>query len=568
MVPKSSDLEGAGGDRTRPSLQALLEADNGRDPAQPHDALGGPSISDPVALFGHLEASLRFHRDTGFGRVFHPGQVSFRENRPTNSLHVVIQANHISAHVDRVSPLGEGSQGRPRYLVWRTAAHNLAGMAEHFIQILRGRQGDQRSELDCDWLWGPDRDDTAPDGLLDPRTSAWSIQLEAQVSRRLDDDRLARALTAVFGRLKFTHDPLRVSQCPDQASLAAERLRLQSQPAGMTDWPPLQATLAHHGGGDVLMLNINHAASDGVDALRLLVAIAQAYASRSTPDLPPDSPAVAPLPVRPATRRISKVRQRGFALVEKVRDLLAQPAQLASEEGGHEEGSDFHLVCLSADQTNRVVDRHRPDATRNALLAGLHLAIGQWNQLHGTPGRRIGVLVPVDLRPPEWPKETMGNFSVTARVSTSRRHRANAASALRAVTAQYLRNNRARTGVALLAGLERSGLLPLWAKQSLIVLQPVSGNRLVDTAVLSDLGSLAEPPSFGDDAGGTTHVWFSPPARTPRTLCVGAVTVSGRLHLVVRYPRCLFSAAAARRFTDGLLHEIAEVGAAGHSRCN
>jgi len=240
---------------------------------------------------------------------------------------------------------------------------------------------------------------------------------------------------------------------------------------------------------------------------------------------------------------------------------LARPARLAPEQARDEPGYNFYLVRLSVEKTSRVVDPSRPGTSRNVLLAALHLAIGDWNLRHGTPGRRIGVLVPVNLRPEEFPDELVGNFSVTARVSTSRRHRAGPASALREVTAQTIRNKRARTGIALLASLKGAGLLPLWAKQSLVVLQPLTRNRQVDTAMLANLGRVEEPPSFGPDAGETTEIWYSAPARAPLCLCVGAVTLAGRLHLTFRYPHRLFSPEAARRFIDCYLNQLKLVAA-------
>jgi NRPS condensation-like uncharacterized protein len=113
--------------------------------------------------------------------------------------------------------------------------------------------------------------------------------------------------------------------------------------------------------------------------------------------------------------------------------------------------------------------------------------------------------------------------------------------------------------VALLGALDRTGLLPLWAKQSQVVLQPLTGNREVDTAMLANLGWLEEPPSFGPDAGETLDVWFSIPARVPQCLCIGAVTVAERLHLVIRYPHRLFSPDAARRFAQCYLAKIRQV---------
>ena len=85
---------------------------------------------------------------------------------------------------------------------------------------------------------------------------------------------------------------------------------------------------------------------------------------------------------------------------------------------------------------------------------------------------------------------------------------------------------------------------------------PVTGDRLVDTAMLSNLGSMDEPPTFGPGVGATVEAWFSPPARMPLGLTVGAVTVGGRLHLSFRYRRRLFDAHAAGRFADRFVAEL------------
>ena len=68
-----------------------------------------------------------------------------------------------------------------------------------------------------------------------------------------------------------------------------------------------------------------------------------------------------------------------------------------------------------------------------------------------------------------------------------------------------------------------------------------------DTALLSNLGAIPEPPSFG--ASGTGPLWFSGPARMPRGLGVGAVTAGGRLHLCVHYRYALLDTDAAADFT-------------------
>lgn len=550
--PAPAPVDLAGGDEPA-TLQALLEAG---DEVAPVAGTPAPTVDDPVGLLRHLEASRRFHRDSGFGRIYHPRSVSFRETQPTDSLHIVVEGNHIGAHVDRVSPLGIKPERPSRYSLRRGAAHNLAGAAHDLVQLARGRQGDHRSHLDCEWVWEPRGHEPQAVDLLDPRASTWSVHLEARVAGTLDGRRMRRALKAALGRRSFRREVLDIVDCADDASLDATRADLQSTPVGMSDWPPLRARLAHHPGGDLLMLNFNHAASDGAGAVRVLESVARAYAGEPEPGPLPDFLAVNDLPVRPASAPVSALNARWRSLVEQLRNRLARPARLAADSGSDEPGYGLHLVRLSTEDSARIVDFDRPGTSRNVLLAGLHLAIGEWNLRHGTPGRRVGVLVPVNLRPPDFPDEVIANFSVTARVSTSRRHRSGPTAALKAVTSQTTRNKRTRTGIALIAGLDRSGLLPLWAKQSLVVLQPLTRNRFVDTAMLANLGWIDDPPCFGADAGRTTEMWFSSPARTPESLCVGAVTVAGRLHLALRYPHRLFGPEAARQFGDCYVEQI------------
>jgi NRPS condensation-like uncharacterized protein len=382
------------------------------------------------------------------------------------------------------------------------------------------------------------------------------VQVEARVGGSLDEARLRDALSAAVGGGAASAAP--VVDCPDDRSLDRARARLQRAPVATTDRPPVRALLARHPGGDVLMLNVNHAAADGVGALGVLRAVAASYAGEAeVPAL--DFLATADVPVRPASAPVSALTVLVRGLVERLRDALAHPARLSPDQPGDEPGHGFHHLCLTIEETRRIVDVQRAGTSRNVLLAGLHLAIGEWNLEHGTPGRRVGVLVPVDLRPPHWPDTRVANFSVTARVSTSRRHRSGGPSALRTVAAQTTRNRRTRTGIALVAALDRAGLIALWAKQSLVVLQPLTGNRNVDTALLADLGWVEAPPSFGSDAGETLDLWFSAPARSPLALCVGAVTVSGRLHLVIRYPHALFGPDSAGRFAGLYVDQLRQV---------
>lgn len=205
-----------------------------------------------------------------------------------------------------------------------------------------------------------------------------------------------------------------------------------------------------------------------------------------------------------------------------------------------------------------MVDLHHQATANDVLLGALHLAIAAWNAGHGARCGRIGALVPANLRQGAQHRDMVGNFSLPARVCTTRRQRRSPRAVLDAVVAQTSRKKKTGLGTALVELVGRSARFPLWLKQALVMVLPLTGNRMVDTAMLSNLGRLDEPVSFGD-AGEATEVWFSPPVRMPLGLAVGVVTMAGRLHLVLRYCRRLLDAGAAARFAQIYCTELSRV---------
>ncbi|MFP5376793.1 MAG: hypothetical protein ACLGIO_08440 [Acidimicrobiia bacterium] len=535
--------DAGGGGRT---LQESLA----RRPRRRRGPVDDHILDDRAALFRELESSRRFHRDRVIGRVFHPGAVSFRENVRNNSLHIIIEGNRVSAHVDRVSPLDPRPERRSRYALGRVALHNLSGMAADLVRVVRGRQGDHRCELDCEWApaHGPSDGPEAP--MLDPEDSPWSVHAEARVAGVLDDERMAGALAAVTG----DGGVLSVVHCADAAAVDAAREQLQALAVPLAP-PPLRVVLAHGPGGDVVMANVNHAAADGPGALQVLEAVAGAYAGRpGTPAL--DFLATHDVPVRPSVTHPKALAYRYRTRLERVRDALARPVLPCPDGSSGATGHGCLRVAVEAPDAASLATLGDRDRDNDVLVAALHRAVAVWNADHGRSGGRICVLVPVDLRTRPWPPEVVGNLSVTARIATDPGDRATPTEALRAVVAQTTRNIRTRTGTALIDALDRHGLLPLWARQSVIVLQPLTANRRLDSAVLAYVGRLDDPPSFGPGAGETTEVWVSAPARTPHGLSVGGAVVDGRLHLMFRYPRRLFDEAAARRFAQAYVAQL------------
>ncbi len=417
---------------------------------------------------------------------------------------------------------------------------------------------------------------------LDTPTEPWSIEVELRVAGRLDEGRLGWALGQAMARHPMARarclparagdrtyaweitpltdlDPLQVVDCPDDERLGRLRDRLQSLSVPLSESPPFRLRLAHHPDGDFLLMNANHAAFDGFGCVRLLQSVARAYTG--DPDPLPD---IELAEARDVERHLGtddeQVKfQRLRRIVDKLGDTVRPPARIA-RDGGHDE-SGYLIVhrSLSTEGTEKLTDADLPGSVNDLLMAALHLAIDQWNRDHGSSARRITVLLPVNLRPKEWRAEVVTNFVLMDRVATTSADRLTPTSTLEAVVEQTDAVKRWGTGAALIEVLGRTERLPLWAKQSLSPLLWLTGNRLVDTALLTNLGVVADPPSFGSSAGETTAMWFSAPARLPCALSLGAVTVAGRLHLSFRWRRPVVDGAAAERFADTYFDQLARL---------
>ena len=410
--------------------------------------------------------------------------------------------------------------------------------------------------------------------LLDTPAEPWSIQLEVRVSGALEGERLRAAIPVALTRHPMARakllparrtdrrwtwaisgvpdlDPLKVVDCTDDVELAELRDELHSLSVPLAESPPLRLRLARHPLGDVLMINANHAAFDGFGTLQVLRSIAKAYMDEDEPD--PGVDLAQARDVDGLTRaadgaeRVRRLR----VLVEKARDLATPTARIAPQGGSDRPGYGIHQISVPVPHTPK-------DATVNdMLLAALHLAIAGWNTQQGTKCRRIGVLVPVNLRPPEWKSEVVTNFVSESRVSTTSADRRTPASLLQAITTQTQRIKDGE-GAALMELLAKTARLPLWLKQPLSPFIWMTGNRLVDTAVLSNLGAIDddELPHFGPEAGDVVGLWFSAPARMPCGLSLGAVTAAGHLRLAFRYRYPLWGPAAAADFADRFIIEL------------
>ncbi|MGI8777210.1 MAG: hypothetical protein ACR2LJ_07445 [Acidimicrobiales bacterium] len=595
----------------------------------------------PGGLFQNLATDGRFRRDSWWGRVLHPRTVSYREARATDSVHLVVNDDKVSVHIDRFSPLAvQGGTSWRRYAPLRMLVHALVDVAGEASNLVRGRH-EHLHDLTCERVWvdddavfddaglgqdgtddqgtddqgtddhgtddhGTDHgggDDIAGDRsacdadgegecvpfnvadeavhLLDSEAEPTSVHVEARVQGHLEDERLRAAVAAAVAlhplararRAPFQwsdhqfqwqidpaadSDPLTVVDCGDDGDLAEARDALAGVSVPLAGSPPLRVVLAHHPDGDVVMVNANHAATDGFGALRFLRSVARSYAGTADPVPDLDLLAARNLTAGAAhTAPAVRVRHEPLALLDRLRDLAVPPARIATEGGGDEPGYGLHLVSLAEDETHALAGLDHPGTVDDLLLTALDLTVAGWNADHGVPSRRISVLVPANLRPQGWADEMVGNFTVPARVSTGATARASRTTALAAVTAQTTRRKRTGMGTALTDALGASPLLPLWAKHAVAPLLSVILNRMADTAVFTDLGTLTEPLSFGPDSGQATAVHFSLPTHMPCGVSLGAVTAGGQLHLAFRHRHPQFDTAAAGRFAGRFVAELA-----------
>jgi NRPS condensation-like uncharacterized protein len=243
---------------------------------------------------------------------------------------------------------------------------------------------------------------------------------------------------------------------------------------------------------------------------------------------------------------------RGSALLEQAGRVTRSPTRIAPDGAEKRAGYGFALLRLEPAELETVVGRRTVDTTVNDVLLGaLAVAVRRWNERHGDPATGgIGLMMPINLRPPEWRTEVVGNFASYVSVGFDQADQAGLERAIGAAGART-RQIKDRGEAGLIVDLLElpTVALPTALKQRFQSLITLTGDRFVDTAVLSNLGRLDGLPDPGGEAGKVEAVWFSPPGRMPLGASLGAATYDGRLFLTLRYRHALFDARAAAEFT-------------------
>ncbi len=417
---------------------------------------------------------------------------------------------------------------------------------------------------------------------IDLPETPFSIQMEARVNTSLDIKRLREAMATAM----MQHPMMRASiapwsakeqkyfwQLPDELpvipleivdvrseeQLMRARMRLQSVSVPLDQPPPFRCLLARHEDGDYFMINTSHIASDATGAYRFLGSVLRAYARLPDPQ-PEDLDFIAcrDLVKQFGSRRMTERLNRVRRLVSILGSSLKAPARIATEGAENTDGVSILPLKLSEAETARLQQLRVNGSTINDVLQALmHLTIDRWNREHRQRCGRISLMMPMNTRPPERRFELAGNLSLWVAVQSRANQRDNFVALVEAIRQQTSMLKEHGTAGLLVDLLHEIRSLPLWLKQWLPNLLPMTGNRFVDSSVLHNLGNLPSPLP-ADNKLQVTEMWFSPPCRLPMGLAVGAATYNRTLHLAFRYSHHQFNAEGAQAFTNLFLQQLEE----------
>ncbi|MGH9225142.1 MAG: hypothetical protein ACRD2W_15485 [Acidimicrobiales bacterium] len=405
-----------------------------------------------------------------------------------------------------------------------------------------------------------------------------TVQLEVRVAGSVDARRLGDAVKDAVARhpmarvskatrrrllsppLWEIHDPaaldvervLSVAEAQTDTAMGRLRDAFYSQGVDVSCPPPFRLTLVARPGGDTILFTFNHAAADGIGALRLLQSVANSYAGR--PHLAPVDdvalrhPVVPRAPKRQDDRPTDHHRSRPPG--RPARPAFPRPSLIAASPAAFGPGYRFHQsVVPGLSLASSHPTEPGPRITVNDLLvASLHQSISEWNSGRGVPCERVLVLLPVSMRPEALRLEIVGNCLSSSIVATDPDDRREPQRLLRTVVAQTL--------AAKAGGAATPYRRPAWARQVFPLLMPVLSlpvlrRRWQTAAVVSNVGTVDGVLSFGpldSDSGRITECWAAAPNFMPMGLSVGAATVDGRLCLALRCRRALFDAEDAAAF--------------------
>lgn len=419
---------------------------------------------------------------------------------------------------------------------------------------------------------------------LESAEEPMGIQLDLRVSGRLDEQKVEEAAYAAMRRHPMAsvrqhpiqpggrhyewelieradEDPVLLVDCADDDAINAARDSFYGRRLLLESAPPFRILIAHHPDGDWLFLKMSHVVTDAAGAYRFLLSLMRIYAGVDDAQ-PADMEVInaRQLGKELGAKDVPQRLQRAKRLLQYLVGSVQLPTRIAPHFGENKAGVSFISHTFTAPQTDALGKLRQGSATLNDVLAALmHLAVARWNQQRNEPAGRIRLMNVMNFRPITWRQEGVGNFSLWVNVSTRESDRVSYEQTLAAVTEQTQKYKSDETAGLLVDLLNLVQVLPGALRKSLTNLMPLTGNFVVDTAVLNNLGRVPDLPDPAGRAGRITAIRFSPPTRMPMGVSIGVVTLRGELTITFRYRRAQFDRFAAEAFRDNFLALLKEL---------
>lgn len=435
---------------------------------------------------------------------------------------------------------------------------------------------------------------------LEDAYTPWNVHIELETATTVDVARLEAAIETaceahpLARARKQPHDvwdrgyrweipesveavPLEVTAVDGADGVASARSAFYEDPVSLRSPPPFRVRVlrptdgwradgavdreadAAASAGDRILVNANHVAADGVGALRLLRSICRAYRG--------DPPVTDPVSFEDARRFLAdhepesidaRLDRLGSAAGHLL-DATTPPARIATDSDSDASGWGFvHRRVDPSTAAALVGTRPEGVSVNDVLLAALHRAIGAWNRDHGERAGKISLMMPVNLRPRDRFYDGVGMYALFERVTTRPSDRRTTDATVAAVAEQTSDRDPRERAASLNDALDLIPPgTPVGLKRHLPAALRGPGERLLDTAMLSNLGRVPDPgPTLGD---GDERLWFSPPAWAPTPLGVGVVTHADTVTLVFRHLRAHLDRPAGDAFADRYLETLESV---------
>lgn len=423
---------------------------------------------------------------------------------------------------------------------------------------------------------------------LEKAEEPMNLQLDIRFSGRLDEQKLEvalysamkmhpltsvriRRLTTVEGGYEWEtvdrpdEDPVLAVACDSDEAVESARNEFYSRRLSLESAPPFRCLIAHREGGDWLFLKMSHAVTDAFGSYRFLQSVLRRYAGVN--DNQPDDVDVIgarDLGREFGAKSLTERIRRGTSLLGYLMASVQLPTRITPHFAEEKAGVAFVSHTFSVADTDALAVLRKGSATLNDVLATLlQLTIQRWNESRKEGASRITLMNAVSLRPVTWRQEGVGNFSMWVNVATTSTERLQYERALASVSDQTRKIKAQETAGLLVDLLNITHLLPTALRKALTRLMPLTGNFVVDTSVLNNLGRVPDLPDPAGKTGRITAIRFSPPTNMPMGVAVGAVTLRGELTVTFRYRLAQFDRHAADAFRDQFVTLTRELVQAG-----